>query len=249
MEIAAIIPARFGSSRFPGKPLADIGGKTMIQRVYEQTRSAFEHVYVATDDLRIFNVVNSFGGKAVMTSDKHQSGTDRCREAIETIERESGNAFDIVVNVQGDEPFIDPLQLKTLVSCFKSEDTQIATLVKRFEPGEDIHNENTPKVIVSSRMEALYFSRAAIPFRRDIPKEEWAKDVVYYKHIGLYAYRRDILPTISSLPQSTLELCEKLEQLRWLENGFRVKVAETDIKTYAIDTPNDLEMLAAMGLF
>jgi 3-deoxy-manno-octulosonate cytidylyltransferase (CMP-KDO synthetase) len=249
MEITAIIPARYGSSRFPGKPLADIGGKPMIQRVYEQTGKAFANVFVATDDERIASTVRNFGGHAVMTSALHQSGTDRCNEAADIIQRDFGLKPDVIVNVQGDEPFIDPEQLTALASCFSDENVQIATLVKKFGPGEDIFNENSPKVVVSLKGFALYFSRTPVPFMRDFTREKWQESHTYFKHIGLYAYRREVLRSIAGLPQSSLEKCEKLEQLRWLENGFGIKVAETDKQSWAIDTPEDLENLKQQGLF
>lgn len=245
MKILAIIPARFGSSRFPGKPLADIGGKPMIQRVYERSNEAFESVYVATDDTRIYDFVQSFGGKVVMTSPDHQSGTDRCKEAMERIEASTGVIFDIIVNVQGDEPFISPDQLRQLPECFDSKEVEIATLVKPFDKGEDITNPNSPKVVLSKDNHALYFSRSPIPYIR----EPFDGEQIFYKHVGLYAYRRDTLLKISGMEQSALELCEKLEQLRWLENGIGIKVAVTNFRTYAIDTPQDIEQLRNLGVF
>lgn len=244
MKILAIIPARYASSRFPGKPLALVNGKPMIQRVYEQACKAFEHVCVATDDKRIFDAVNAFGGKAVMTSEKHNSGTDRCFEALQNFTKESGISFDIVVNVQGDEPYIQPQQLKLLEECFSDPSTDIATLVKRVGTKEEFLNPNAPKVIVDCNFNALYFSRAAIPFPRDKEvTDEYVANSKLYRHIGLYGYRSSILEKICAMEQSFLEQTEKLEQLRWLENGLKIKVAETDMETYAVDTPDDLERI------
>lgn len=243
LVFAGIIPARFASTRFPGKPLVDIFGKPMIRHVYEKSQKVFETVYVATDDERIFDTVVNFGGKAVMTSVDHQSGTDRCAEAVVAIQNISGKEIDVVVNIQGDEPFIATEQLQTVKNMFDYGDTQIATLVKPFADNEDIFNANSPKVVVSKHNEALYFSRSPIPFVRGHEKEEWKKMFVFFKHIGLYAYRTDILKSISALPQSSLEKAESLEQLRWLENGYKIKVMQTDIENYSIDTPDDLERL------
>ena len=242
MNILAIIPARYASSRFPGKPLALVNGKPMIQRVYEQACKAFEYVCVATDDQRIFDAVKEFGGEAVMTSENHNSGTDRCFEALVNFTKESGISFDVVVNVQGDEPYIQPQQLKLLEECFNDTDTDIATLVKRVRDKEEFLNPNAPKVIMDSNSNALYFSRAAIPFPRDKEiTDEFVANTRLYRHIGLYGYRSNILEKICRMEQSFLEQTEKLEQLRWLENGLKIKVAETDLETYAVDTPEDLE--------
>ena len=234
-----IIPARFASTRFPGKPLAMINGKSMIQRVYEQVSLVLNDVYVATDDQKIYDEVIKMGGKAVMTSELHKSGTDRCYEAYTKI----GNNKKVVINIQGDEPFIAPSQLEEICKCFECEDTQIATLVKPFKAEDDIHalfNPNSPKVVLNKRMEALYFSRSVIPYKRGEEGENWLKDHTYYKHIGLYAYRADVLKEITKLPQSTLEMAESLEQLRWLENGYKIKVGISEIETIGIDTPEDL---------
>lgn len=241
MKILGIIPARFASTRFPGKPLAEISGKPMIQWVYERTSKVFEDVYVATDDERIQKAVLAFGGQVVMTSTEHQSGTDRCAEALNIIEKEVNSKFDIVINVQGDEPFIQPEQLKKVANCFNDPTVQLATLVKQFSNGEDIFNPNSPKVILNLKKEAIYFSRSVIPFIRKKEKSEWQQDYPFYKHIGLYAYRCDILREITKLEQSPLELAESLEQLRWIENGYRIRVEETDMETLAVDTPEDLE--------
>ena len=240
MKFIGIIPARYGSSRFPGKPLADMAGKPMIQRVYEQAQKALDEVWVATDDERILKAVENFGGKAVLTSPDHKSGTDRCNEAFSKI----GNGFDVIINIQGDEPFIQPLQIETLKACFNSKETQLATLVKSFkkEDGfEVLFNPNSPKVILSKNSEAIYFSRSVIPYIRDAHHTEWLDKHIFYKHIGMYAYRADILKDITLLPQSNLELAESLEQLRWIENGYKIKVGLTDIETIGIDTPEDME--------
>ncbi len=241
MKILGLIPARFASTRFPGKPLAEILGKPMIQWVYERTSVVFEHVYVATDDERIQKVVESFGGKVVMTSSSHQSGTDRCAEALDIVETLSNIKFDIVVNIQGDEPFIQPEQLRKVANCFNDSTAQLATLVKLFAKNEDIFSPNSPKVILNRKDEAIYFSRSVIPFIRSKDKMEWQDSHPFYKHIGLYAYRCDILREITKLAQSPLELAESLEQLRWIENGYRIRVEKTDMETLSVDTPEDLE--------
>lgn len=240
MKFIGIIPARYGSSRFPGKPLADMAGKPMIQRVYEQVKKALDEVWVATDDDRILKVVENFGGKAVLTSPDHKSGTDRCNEAFSKI----GNGFDVIINIQGDEPFIQPQQIETLKTCFDSKETQLATLVKPFkkEDGFDVlFNPNSPKVVLNKNSEAIYFSRSIIPYIRDVHHMEWLTKHTFYKHIGMYAYRADVLKEITLLPQSGLELAESLEQLRWIENGYKIKVGLTDIETIGIDTPEDME--------
>lgn len=244
MKFIGIIPARYASTRFPGKPLVEIGGKSMIQRVYEQVSGVLDEAYVATDDQRIFDAVITFGGKAVMTSPDHKSGTDRCREAYTKV----GYGYDIIINIQGDEPFIHASQIELLKSCFQSEQTQIATLVKPFEkecPFEDVFNPNSPKVIFNHNMEAIYFSRAIIPYVRNYEWKEWTSHQTFYKHIGMYAYRADILEDITQLPQSILEIAESLEQLRWIENGFKIKVAITHEETIGIDTPDDLKKAEA----
>lgn len=239
MKFIGIIPARYASTRFPAKPLAILGGKPVIQRVYEQVAGILDEAYVATDDPRIEAVVKGFGGKAVMTSVCHKSGTDRCYEAYTKV----GQGYDVVVNIQGDEPFIQPSQLEAVKACFEDPSTQIATLVKPFTPAdgfEALENVNSPKVVVNKNMNALYFSRSIIPYQRNAKKAEWLKGHTYYKHIGLYAYRADTLKEITSLPQSSLELAESLEQLRWLENGYIIKVGVSDVETIGIDTPQDL---------
>ena len=240
MNILGIIPARYASSRFPGKPLVDIAGKSMIQRVYEQAAKCVDltDVMVATDDDRIFNHVAQFGGKAVMTGDHHQSGTDRCAEvaAIHT-------DYDVIINIQGDEPYIEPEQISKLAACFAAPDVQIATLIKRIKSEQELHNPNSPKVVVNKLNEAIYFSRSALPHIRGEQPENWLEFYTYYKHIGIYAYRADVLQQITKLEVSALEKAEALEQLRWIENGYRIKVAETEFETYAVDTPADLELL------
>lgn len=240
MKFLGIIPARYASTRFPAKPLAMLGGKTVIQRVYEQVAGILDDAYVATDDERIEAAVKAFGGKVVMTSVDHKSGTDRCYEACIKI----GGQFDVVVNIQGDEPFIQPSQLQTIKTCFDDPTTQIATLVKPFTADngfEALKNVNSPKVVLNKNMNALYFSRSIIPYQRNAEKADWLKNHTYYKHIGLYAYRVEVLKEITSLPQSSLELAESLEQLRWLENGYTIKAGITEVETIGIDTPQDLE--------
>lgn len=239
MKTIGIIPARYASTRFPAKPLAMLGGKPVIQRVYEQVNGLLDYVAVATDDNRIFDAVRNFGGNVVMTSVNHKSGTDRCREAYTLC----GGDYDVVVNIQGDEPFIHKSQIQSLIKCFNDPATDIATLVKPFLPSdgfEKLENVNSPKVVVDANMNALYFSRSIIPYQRNREKSEWLANHTYYKHIGLYAYRADVLDKITRLPQSSLELAESLEQLRWLENGYKIKVGITNVETIGIDTPDDL---------
>jgi 3-deoxy-manno-octulosonate cytidylyltransferase (CMP-KDO synthetase) len=240
-QFAGIIPARYASSRFPGKPLALIGDKTMIQRVYDQAVKSLNLVFVATDDQRIYTEVKKFGGRVVMTSPEHQSGTDRCAEAVDLVEKETGSRIDIVINIQGDEPFIKPEQIDLVKNCFVSEQVKIATLVRRADYGEDIFNPNQPKVILNSDGDAIYFSRAAIPYIRDTEKADWSKNHIYFKHIGLYAYRTETLKKITMLSRSYLEISESLEQNRWIENGFRIRTAVTTWESIGIDTPDDLE--------
>ncbi len=237
MKTLGIIPARYASSRFPGKPLVDIGGKSMIQRVYEQAKkcSSLNEVVVATDDDRIFNHVQAFGGVAVMTADTHQSGTDRCAE-VALLHPE----HDVIVNIQGDEPFIDPEQIGKLATCFIDKKTQLATLIKRIKTEEELFNNNSPKVVVNKLSEAVYFSRSALPHIRGEEPENWLEFYTFFKHIGIYGYRADVLQRITKLPVSSLEKAESLEQLRWIENGYRIKVAETELETYAVDVPEDL---------
>ena len=239
MKVIAIIPARYASTRFPGKPLAILGGKTVIRRVWEQVSRVIDDVAVATDDRRIAEAVEAFGGRAVITSPDHRSGTDRCYEAYCLI----GGEYDVVVNVQGDDPFISPSQIRALTACFDDERTDIATLVKPFAPSDGIEaleNPNSPKVVIDNESRAIYFSRSVIPYLRGVERSEWLARHTFYKHIGMYAFRRDVLREVTSLPQSSLERAESLEQLRWLENGYKIGVGITDIETVGIDTPEDL---------
>ena len=237
MKFTAVIPARYASTRFPGKPLAILGGKTVIQRVYEQAASVLSEVYVATDDERILSAVEAFGGRAVMTRADHQSGTDRIEEAVE----KTGTQADVIINVQGDEPFIQPSQIKTLMALFDDPQTQIGTLGKRFDSMDAVNNPNSPKIVTDHRGFALYFSRSVIPFIRGVESDEWLSHYPFLKHLGVYAYRREVLAEVTRLPQGQLEKAESLEQLRWLENGYRIRVGLTDVETVGIDTPADLE--------
>ncbi|MDR0733012.1 MAG: 3-deoxy-manno-octulosonate cytidylyltransferase [Dysgonamonadaceae bacterium] len=242
MKYLGIIPARYASTRFPGKPLADIAGKPMIQRVYEQVAGALDELCVATDDERILQAVHDFGGKAVMTSPEHRSGTDRCYEAL----TKTKGSFDVVVNIQGDEPFIKSSQIELLKNCFDGGKTQIATLVKPFPENahfDILFSPNTPKVVLNKNREAIYFSRSVIPYIRGEDHTEWLKLFTFYKHIGIYAYKSDILGEIIALPQSPLELAESLEQLRWIENGYTIKAGITEEETLSIDTPEDLKLI------
>ena len=235
-----IIPARYASTRFPGKPLVDIAGKSMVQRVFEQAKKCYSlaEVIVATDDNRIYDHVSSFGGKAVMTDSNHQSGTDRCAE-VAALHPE----YEVIVNIQGDEPYIDPEQITKLVACFTVANTQIATLIKRVLTAEELFNINSPKVLINKLQEAIYFSRSPLPHIRGEAQANWLQHFTYFKHIGIYGYRADVLQQITRLPISGLEKAESLEQLRWIENGYRIKVAETELETFAIDTPEDLKKL------
>ncbi len=240
-NFAGIIPARYASSRFPGKPLAMIGDKPMIQKVYEQASKSLDAIYVATDDKRIYDVVTGFGGKAVMTSSSHMSGTDRCAEAVDIINSRKNSKIEIVINIQGDEPFIRPEQIDLIKKCFSDRRVEIATLVREARPDEDIFHPNQPKVILNMDSDAIYFSRAAIPFFRDVEMNEWASKHVYYKHIGLYAYRTSTLSKITKLARTPLEICESLEQNRWIENGYKIRTAITQWESIGIDVPEDLE--------
>ena len=240
LRFIVIIPARYASTRFPAKPLALLGGKPVIQHVYEQVSGVVENVVVATDDERIYEAVETFGGRVVMTSSNHKSGTDRCWEAYQ----KQGEEYDVVINVQGDEPFIAHSQLRAIMDCFNDETTDIATLVKPFteEDGiEALENPNSPKVVLDKQSRAIYFSRSVIPYLRGVEREEWLKKHTYYKHIGMYAFRADVLRQVTSLEQSPLELAESLEQLRWLENGYKIGVGISDVETVGIDTPEDLQ--------
>lgn len=241
----AIIPARYASTRFPGKPLADLGGKPVIQHVVEQARKAIDRVVVATDDERILDAVHAFGGEAVMTSAEHRCGTDRVLEAF----RNLGSPADVVINVQGDEPFIDPSQIRSLMQCFDNPSCDIATLARRFDPAlgfEALFDPNLVKVVFGLDGRALYFSRSIIPYVRSVDWKQWLDKTVFYSHVGIYAYRADVLGKITSLPPSEHEVGESLEQLRWLDNGFNINVAVTDCPTVGIDTPADLEAARAL---
>jgi 3-deoxy-manno-octulosonate cytidylyltransferase (CMP-KDO synthetase) len=243
MKFIAIIPARYQSTRFPGKPLALLGGRTVIQRVYENAHRALEHVWVATDDDRIAETVESFGGKAVFTLTTHASGTDRCAEAARKLEGLVD--FDVVINIQGDEPFVRPEQIELLKASFDSE-TMIATLVKEIENIDELFNPNRPKVVLDNRQNALYFSRSPIPFIRGADEMNWLQDHTFWAHIGMYAYRKDILQKITRLQHGKLELAESLEQLRWIENGYSIKTAVTNFQGQGIDTPEDLKAAAEL---
>lgn len=248
MNFIGIIPARYASTRFPGKPLAIINGKPMIQRVYEQSKLAINEVWVATDDNRIKEAVEAFGGNVVMTSSEHQSGTDRIAEAVKIISKKNKTTYDVVVNIQGDEPFIQPEQIEALKTTFRHEHTQIATLIKKIINSEEIFDQNKVKVVISSDKKALYFSRSPIPFLRGVEKENWLTEGLFFKHIGMYAYKYDVLLEITKINQSHLELAESLEQLRWLENGFWIQTEITEHESIGIDTPEDLEKVKQMGL-
>ena len=245
MKFVGIIPARYASTRFPGKPLADILGQPMIQRVYERASQVLDTVVVATDDQRIYDAVVQFGGRVVMTSENHKTGTDRCYEALTKLPE----TYDVVINIQGDEPFIAIEQIEALKNCFVSDQIQLATLVKPFDANtsiDELENPNTPKVILSQTGEAICFSRSVIPYLRGVEKSQWAAAHTYYKHIGIYAYRTDILAQITKMTQTPLEKAESLEQLRWLENGLHIHVAITHSDNHSIDTPEDLQRVVAL---
>jgi len=237
MRIIGIIPARYASSRFPGKPLADIGGKSMVQRVYERTllSKSLSSVVVATDDNRIVEHVKAFGGNVVITSSNHQSGTDRCAEAATHF-----SDAETIINIQGDEPFIQPEQIDLLAACFEKKETEIATLIKRISDYTDLFNSNTPKVTIDKNFRALYFSRSTIPFQRDVPESELLNKHDYFKHIGIYGFRKKTLEKLTLLPVSRLEQAEALEQLRWMENGYKIQTAETIHQSYGVDQPDDI---------
>lgn len=237
MNIIAIIPARFASTRFPGKPLAMLAGKPVIEHVYEQVGQVLSEVWVATDNSRIYDAVIAFGGKAVMTRADHKSGTDRIEEAAEKINSKA----DVIVNVQGDEPFIQPSQIETLCGLFDNPTTQIATLGKPFDSMDAVRNSNSPKIVTDNNGFALYFSRSVIPFVRGKEPDTWLTQFPFLKHLGIYAYHREVLREVTSLPMSTLEKAESLEQLRWLQNGYRIRVGITNVETVGIDTPEDLK--------
>jgi 3-deoxy-manno-octulosonate cytidylyltransferase (CMP-KDO synthetase) len=248
-KFIAIIPSRFGSSRFPGKPLADIAGKSMIQRVYEQVIQAVDEVWVATDDERIAEAVRNFGGKVVMTSTDHRSGTDRCAEAVRKVSLETGIEFEVVINVQGDEPFIQPQQITILQKPFiDNPGTEIATLVQRIQQSDVLFNPAEAKVALDIHGNALFFSRLPIPMVFRSEQSEWIEKFSYACHVGIYAYRTDILEKLSRLPEGLLEQAESLEQLRWLENGYKIKTVLTTHSTVGIDTPEELEKIVAEGI-
>jgi len=246
MNIIGIIPSRYASTRFPGKPLAMINGKSMIQRVYEQALKShyLSKVVVATDDDRIFNHVKSFGGEAIMTATSHTNGTSRCLEVIKKMEQQQSTVtIDSVINIQGDEPFIRPEDIDKLATLFSDSKVDIATLAKKISQPDEIIDPNTVKVVMDVNQFALYFSRQAIPYVREVQAEQWLSHNNFYKHIGLYGYRTGVLKKIALLPPSPLELSEKLEQLRWLENGFRIKVKTTDFESLSVDTTDDLKKI------
>ncbi len=246
MKYLGIIPARYASTRLEGKPLVDINGKPMIQWVYEKAAQALEDVYVATDDERIRDAVETFGGRAVITSADHNTGTNRCLEAMQKINAMENEPFDVVINIQGDEPMMDPSQIDTLKSCFDEPGTELATLVIPVEEPADLDNDSEVFVTFDKNMKALYFSRAVIPVVHTVPREKWMERTTFYKHIGLYAYTAAALEKFASLPQSKLEQLEKLEQLRWLENGGTIKIGITTHQSIPVDTPEDLERIRKM---
>jgi 3-deoxy-manno-octulosonate cytidylyltransferase (CMP-KDO synthetase) len=243
MKILGIIPARYASTRLEGKPLKDIEGKTMIRRVYEQAQKALENVVVATDDDRIFKEVQSFGGEVIMTSSNHSTGTNRCLEALEKYTLKN---VDVVINIQGDEPLLDPIQIQNIAACFEDKSVQLASLAMPVNPAEKLIENQGCFVIMDKNMNALYFSRSVIPFLRDLPKDEWAQHHTYYKHLGMYAYTPEALKTFASLEQTSLEMAESLEQNRWLQNGYKLRMGITEINTLAVDTAEDLEKVRSI---
>jgi len=249
MNVLGIIPARWASTRFPGKPLVKIGEKSMIHRVYEQSRKILEHVVVATDDERIVDEVHQFGGQVVMTSTNHQSGTDRCAEALDIYEKENNIKIDVVVNIQGDEPFIQPEQISDIIACFDDSRAEISTLIKKITDKEALFNPNNPKVVINKNSEAIYFSRSTIPYVTNTDESEWLNKFDFYEHLGLYGYKSNILRELTTLTPSILERSESLEQNRWLENGYRIKVAETTHENISIDTQEDLDQILKRGEF
>lgn len=246
MNVLGLIPARFASTRFPGKPLVMIDGKSMIQRVYEQALKAksLEKVFVATDDSRIYDHVKTFGGQVLMTSPDHPNGTARCLEAFEMVNVKYRDHFGLIINIQGDEPYIDPSQLDKVASLFIEPSTQIGTLVKKITSNLELFDPNVVKAVFGAHGDALYFSRQTIPYLRDTIKEKWLETTDFYKHIGIYAYRPDVLKKIAHLAEGKLEKSEKLEQLRWLEQNMKVRVEITESESVAIDTPDDLLKLS-----
>ncbi|MFN2380480.1 MAG: 3-deoxy-manno-octulosonate cytidylyltransferase [Bacteroidales bacterium] len=241
MLITGIIPSRFDSTRFPGKPLAMIGDKSMIRMVWEEASKVLESVFVATDDQRIADEVTGFGGFAIMTSPDHRTGTERCAEAAGIIESQFGISPDTIINIQGDEPFFSREQAEKLVACFDDNSVEIATLVKKIDKYDDLVNPGIPKVLIAANGDAICFSRATIPYNRDLPLNEWLRVTDYYKHIGMYGYRTSVLKKISSLDSTPAEISESLEQLRWLGHGYRIRTAITNTESIGIDTPEDLE--------
>lgn len=236
--IVGIIPARYASTRFPGKPLIDIEGKTMLQRVYEQAAKSklLNKVVVATDDERIFNHVKSFSGEVVMTAEHHPSGTDRCMDALQQL---AGN-YNYVINIQGDEPFIVPEQIDELAAVLQDGTTELATQMIAVDSYEILFDKGEVKIVLNTNNEALYFSRMVIPFIKGVEEKEWHLHHQYYRHVGMYAYRKDILQKITQLPVAALEKAESLEQLRWIENGFTIKCVVTKYDSHCIDTPEDV---------
>lgn len=243
MEFLGIIPARYGSTRLEGKPLVDINGKPMIQWVYEKTKLALQHVVVATDDKRIMTAVNDFGGEAVMTSSEHNTGTNRCLEALQKANKIHESDFDVVINIQGDEPMLNPEQITTLKSCFSDKDTELATLVLPVTDPIDLENDSEVFVTFDKNMKALYFSRAVIPVVHGVARERWMDQTTFYKHLGLYGYTSEALEKFANLPQSNLEMLEKLEQNRWIENGGSIKIGITKHQSIPVDTQEDLERI------
>ena len=243
MKILGIIPARFASTRFPGKPLVQIDGKSMIRRVYEQASKAtsLNHLVVATDDERIAEEVEKFGGSYVFTGSNHQSGTDRCAEVAKL-----KTGYDVAINIQGDEPYIDPSQIELLAGCFTDPSVKLATLIKEIHTSEELFNANIPKVLVNAKQQAIYFSRHPVPFIRNAEPEEWLNTHQFYKHIGIYGYTIPTLLAITQLPASSLEIAESLEQLRWIENGYSIQTRMTAIETRAVDTPEDLTKIVKL---
>lgn len=247
MEILGIIPARYGSTRFPGKPLAMIDGRSMIRRVYEQSlkSDSLTKVIVATDDARIFDHVKSFSGEVIMTSPHHPNGTSRCQEVSGIVKvAYPENNFEAVINIQGDEPYIDPLQIDQVASLFADVNADIVTLVRKITDKNQLFDPNVVKVVLDQNNHALYFSRQTIPLLRDENEEEWISKFKFFKHIGIYGYRTKVLGKIVKLEPGLLEKAEKLEQLRWLENGFNISVGVTNLESIAIDTPDDLLKLS-----
>lgn len=243
MNFLGIIPARYQSSRFPGKPLTDIAGKTMIRRVYEQATKVLDDVLVATDDRRIEGEIKSFGGDAVMTSNTHRSGTDRCAAALETYQKQTGRQADVVINIQGDEPLIRPAQIREVMSCFDIPDTLIATLIHEITDDTEIYDPNITKVVTDRNGRVLYFSRSTIPYLRDYPESQWINHHTFFRHIGIYAYRTEILLKLTRLQPSSLEIAESLEQNRWLENGYSIVAKVSAFENHPVDTPGDLRKI------